>query len=198
MLNLIKLLHHISTKNMRVLTLTVLFCAFGINLMAQNVGTQEITPQVIEKLRSEIEKQIPSLKQEFEKREMNADEIEFSLDTFRIERLAAKKIELNYSTLGINVAVNDLTESYNKLMNKYYNKLFKLIQTDDKEVLIAAQKAWLTFRDKEENLIGTLTNKIYSGGGTIQYIIATGSYSEIVKKRSIKIFDYYNNLLKKP
>lgn len=166
--------------------------------MAQNAGPQEITPQIVARLKAEIEKQIPNLKQEFEKQEMNADEIEFALDTFRIEQLASKKIEINYSTLGMNIAVNDLTESYDKLMNKYYNKLFKLIQPDDKETLIAAQKAWLTFRDKEENLIGTLTNKIYSGGGTIQSNIATGSYLEIVKNRSVKIFNYYNDIIKKP
>lgn len=198
MLNLIKLLPLISIKNMRVLYLCILFFAFGISSMAQNAGPQEITPQIVARLKAEIEKQIPNLKQEFEKQEMNADEIEFALDTFRIEQLASKKIEINYSTLGMNIAVNDLTESYDKLMNKYYNKLFKLIQPDDKETLIAAQKAWLTFRDKEENLIGTLTNKIYSGGGTIQSNIATGSYLEIVKNRSVKIFNYYNDIIKKP
>lgn len=182
---------------MRILTLSILFCAFWASSKSQSTEPQAITPQIIEKLKADIEKQVPALKLEYAKQELNADEIEFSLDTFRIERLAAKKIEINYSTLGMNMAVSDLTESYNKLMNKYYNKLLNLLEPEDKKILITAQRSWISYRDAEENLIGALTNKIYSGGGTIQSIIATGSYSELVTKRCIKIFDYYNSIIKK-
>lgn len=182
---------------MRILTLSILFCAFWTSSKSQSSEPQAITAQMIEQFKADIEKSVPALKLEYAKQELNADEVEFSVDTFRIEQLAAKKIAINYSTLGMNTAVNDLTESYDQLMNKYYNRLLKLLEPEDKKILIHAQQSWLSFRDAEEKLVIALTNKTYSGGGTIQSIIATGSYSELVTKRCIKIFSYYNNIIKK-
>ena len=103
-------------------------------------------------------------------------------------------MDIDYSTIGMNITVDEMTSSYDKLMNKYYNKLLKTLKPGDKKVLINAQKAWLTFRDAETKLIGTMTKEVYSGGGTIQSNIATGAYSDLVVQRTIEIFQYYNNI----
>lgn len=164
--------------------------------LGQSDGLREITPQVLQGIKANIEKLIPAFKKSLSNQELTVDQIEFSLDTFRIEQIVSKRMDIDYSTVGMNITVDEMTSSYDKLMNKYYNKLLKILKTDDKKILVAAQKAWLTYRDAEAKLIGTMTKDEYSGGGSIQSIIATGSYSDIVVKRAIEIFNYYDGVIK--
>jgi uncharacterized protein YecT (DUF1311 family) len=173
----------------------MILCFIGNIALGQN-SPKEISPEILKKIKAEVEAQIPKLKLKLSKQEFNADEIEFKIDTFRIETIASKRMEIDYSTTGMNITVDELTTSYDKLMNKYYGKLMKLLKPEDKKVLITAQKAWLAFRDAELNLIGTMTEDKYSGGGTIQSNIRTGSYSSLVVERTIKIFNYYNEIIK--
>jgi uncharacterized protein YecT (DUF1311 family) len=105
-------------------------------------------------------------------------------------------MDIDYSTVGMNITVNEMTSTYDKLMNRYYNKLLKILKPEDKKILVTAQKAWITYRNAETKLIGTLTKEEYSGGGSIQSNIATGSYSDLVVKRAIEIFNYYNGVIK--
>jgi len=163
---------------------------------AQENIPREVTPQVLQKITAEVEKLVPAYKQRLAKQELSADQVEFSVDTFRIEQIAAKRLDIDYSTAGMNQTTDELTASYDKLMNRYYNKLLKILKPEDKKTLIAAQKAWLAFRDAENNLIGVMTKEEYSGGGTIQSIIANGSYSDLVVKRTIAIFNYYDGVIK--
>lgn len=180
---------------MKHFLLSMILCFLGNIALGQN-SPKEISPEILKKIKAEVETQVPSLKLKLSKQELNADEIEFKIDTFRIETIASKRIEIDYSTTGMNISVDEMTTAYDKLMNKYYNKLMKLLKPEDKKVLITAQKAWLAFRDAELNLIGTMTNDDYSGGGTIQSNIRVGSYSSLVVERTIEIFNYYNGIIK--
>lgn len=179
---------------MRKLILLTLLTSFNILSFAQNDGPTEITPQALQKIRAEVEKLIPAYKKSLTEKDFTADEIEFSVDTFRISQIVTKRMDVDYSTIGINITIDEMTSSYDKLMNKYYNKLLKTLKPEDKKVLIIAQKAWLTFRDAEAELIGTMTKEVYSGGGTIQSNIATSAYSDLIVQRTIEIFQYYNNI----
>jgi len=165
--------------------------AFG-----QNEGPKEITPQILAKLKAEIEKQVPAFKQQISKKELSKDEIEFAIDTFRIAQLVSKRIDIDYSTVGMNTTVYEMGQAYDQLMNKYYNRLLKALQPEDKKVLIAAQKVWLAYRDAEEKLIGTMTKEEYSGGGTIQSNIATSAYADLIVQRANEIFSYYDSIIK--
>ncbi len=165
--------------------------AFG-----QSDGPKEITPQVLQKIKADIEKLIPAFKKNLSTQELTTDQIEFSVDTFRIEQIVSKRMGIDYSTVGMNITVDEMTSSYDKLMNKYYNKLLKILKSEDKKTLVSAQKAWLAYRDAEAKLIDTMTKEEYSGGGTIQTNIATGSYSGLVVKRAIEIFNYYDGIIK--
>ncbi|MGQ7946242.1 lysozyme inhibitor LprI family protein [Flavobacterium sp. WC2509] len=175
--------------------LSMILCFLGNIVLGQN-SLKEISPEILKKIKAEVEVQIPKLKLKFSKEEFNADEIEFKIDTFRIESIASRRIEIDYSTAGMNISVAELTTAYDKLMNKYYSKLMKLLKPKDKKVLVTAQKAWLAFRDAELYLIGTMTNEEYSGGGTIQSNFRVGSYSSLVVERTLKIFNYYNGVIK--
>jgi uncharacterized protein YecT (DUF1311 family) len=173
----------------------MILCFIANITLGQN-SPKEISPEILKKIKAEVEVQIPKLKLKLSKQELNADEIEFKIDTFRIETIASKRMEIDYSTTGINITVDELTISYDKLMNKYYGKLMKLLKPEDKKILFTAQKAWLVFRDAELNLIGIMTDDQYSGGGTIQSNIRMGQYSSLVIERTIEIFNYYNRIIK--
>ncbi len=180
-------------KQISLLAITILFAlvAFG-----QNEGPNEITPRVLQNIKADIELEIPGLKEQLLKLEYTSDLIEFSLDTFRIEQMATKRMNIDYTTTGMNNTINEKTAAYDKLMNRYYNKLLKVLKPADKKVLVTAQKAWLCYRNAEKKFIGTITKEIYSGGGTIQSNIASIANSEIVVKRAIEIFNYYDNIVK--
>jgi uncharacterized protein YecT (DUF1311 family) len=179
----------------QIIIVTTLFVAMNF-AYGQNDGPREITSQDLQKINGDIEKQIPAFKQKLSKRELTPGQIEFSLDTFRIEQLVSKQMDIDYSTVGMRTAVNEKTSSYDKLMNKYYNKLLKALKPEDKQTLVAAQRAWIVYRDAEAKLIGAMTKEEYSGGGTIQSMIATGSYSDLVIKRALEIFNYYDEIVK--
>ena len=141
----------------------MILCFIGNIAPGQN-SPKEISPEIFKKIKAEVEAQTPKLKLKLSKQELNPDEIEFKIDTFQIETIASKRIEIDYSTPGMNITVDELTTTYDKVLNKYYGKLMKLLKPEDKKVLITAQKAWLAFRDAELNLIGTMTDDKYSGG----------------------------------
>jgi uncharacterized protein YecT (DUF1311 family) len=163
---------------------------------AQNSGPQEVTPQILQKIKANIERQIPAFKQKMSNYGHNPDEIEFAVDTFRIEQLASKRMDIDYSTYSMNEATIELTASYDKLLNKYYNKLLKALKPEDQKILITAQRAWLVYREAEIKLINTMIKDEYSGGGTIQSTLQVGSYSSLVVERTKDIFNYYNSIFK--
>ena len=128
---------------------------------------------------------------------MTTVQIEFSVDTFKIEQIASRRMDIDYSTASINSTINVLTASYDILLNKYYQKLLKSLKIEDRKVLVNAQSAWIAYRDAEAKLIWTMKNVEYSGGGTIQSNIATLNYNYMVKHRVIEIYSYYeSNILK--
>jgi uncharacterized protein YecT (DUF1311 family) len=118
--------------------------------------------------------------------------IDFAVDTCRIERIASKKMEIDYSTLGMSMAVDELNSQYDKLLNKYYQKLSARLNGQDKEVLKQTQRNWIQFRESEIKLINLLSEEKYSGGGTIQMNIRSANSLDLTKKRLI---DLYQHLL---
>lgn len=116
--------------------------------------------------------------------------IDFAVDTCRIQRIASKKMEIDYSTIGMSMAVDELNSQYDKLLNKYYQKLISRLKGQDKEVLKQTQRNWMRFRDSEIRLINQLSEDKYSGGGTIQMNIRSGSLLDLTKKRLIDLYQY--------
>jgi hypothetical protein len=97
-------------------------------VFAQYNGPREITPAVLQQIKSEVEKGIPAFKQQLIGKDYTKDEIEFAVDTFRIAQILEKRMDIDYSTPGMNRTVNEMTDAYDRLMNKYYNKLLKCLQ----------------------------------------------------------------------
>ena len=66
-----------------------------------------------------------------------------------------------------------------------------VLKGDDKKALLQAQKAWLAFRDGETKLVETLSKVEYSGGGTMQQLTEASEYLNLVRNRTIRLFEHY-------
>jgi uncharacterized protein YecT (DUF1311 family) len=177
---------------------TILMIALSFSLLSfsQQNEIKDVTPAILQCIKTDINKKAILFKANLLKTEITHEQIDFSVDTFKIEQIAAKKIEIDYSTWGMNKAVNELTVSYDSLLNKYYQKLSKSLKVEDRKVLVSAQRAWMNYRDAEVKLISTMTNEEYSGGGSKQSNIVTLNYNYLVKHRAIEIFGYYDGNIK--
>jgi uncharacterized protein YecT (DUF1311 family) len=175
-----------------IILITLFLFSISCTAFAQQPDwPKEVTPQVLQQIKADVEKEVPKFKQKLLKEYLTADQIEFSIDTFKINSVAAYRTDIDYSTLGMNIATVELADSYDKLLNKYYKKLLKILKPEDKKNLIAAQKAWLSFRNTETKLIGIMTKDEYSGGGSMQSNIANDSRASLIVKRTNDIFNYY-------
>jgi uncharacterized protein YecT (DUF1311 family) len=170
--------------------------SIGVCTFAQNRRAKEITPQLLLQIRAEVEREVPAFKNKLKADDISAGRVEFQIDTFRIQRIADKRMTLDFTTAGMNTTMYAMSDAYDKLMNKYYARLLKLLKPKDKTVLISAQRAWIGYRDAESKLIGLVTDPVYSGGGTIQTNIACGDFTDIIVKRTETIFDYYDSVIK--
>ncbi len=121
-------------------------------------------------------------------------ETEFMVDTFKIRLRNDLYQDINPTTMGINEAIGDMTKRYDLLLNKYYNLLIALLDSEDKKVLQTAQRKWLGFRDAELELIGITKKDKYSGGGTMQSNIQNAEYCGLVESRMMALFSYYNTI----
>lgn len=156
---------------------------------------KEVDEKTLIKLKAELKVESDNLRKSLLADGISKEEADFISDTFRIHRLAAKHMEIDYSTVGMLEAMNMVTEEYDVLLNRYYNLLLSKLSAEDKKHLITAQKAWLKYRDAEAELIRILRNEEYSGGGTIQLLISADLYSKLVQERTFKIFDYYIGII---
>lgn len=176
-------------SNFMKLILTVLSVLLCSTILGQN--STGLTPQGINKLKLDIEKEVLVEKKRLEMAKVNNVQAEFMLDTFRIQRLMDKYIELDATDLGMREATYLSVEMYDSLLNKYYKKLLTTLKAEDKQVLVKAQRAWVIFRDAESKLVYTISKDSYSGGGTIQRLTEATEYFELFRSRTLSIFDHY-------
>ena len=154
-------------------------------------GPIEVTPAIEKKITLEINKEADLLNERLKKTEDHPNIIEFTLDTFRIEMYMSKYIDYDWSTAGMRNAGYEAAVKYDNLLNKYYKKLMGVLKPEDKKILINAQKAWILFRDSELKLIGIVGKEEYSGGGTMQHLIDSSEYLDIIKQRTFAIYGHY-------
>lgn len=178
------------------LYLSLIFCLLSTSY-AQ--APEELTDAVIKRITREVDseakelmKKLNSMKEDSNYIDIN---IEFTVDTFRIERYLEKVMDIDYSTSGMSRAVIEATSKYDLLLNKYYQYLIKQLLPKDKEKLREAQRAWVNFRDKESDLHRLLRDEHYSGGGTIQGNILVGKNHGLVKQRAIELYHYCIDIL---
>ncbi|RXK61607.1 DUF1311 domain-containing protein [Lacibacter luteus] len=177
---------------MKKLGLIALFLLFSIVAFSQKTKDPvEVTVAIEKKIASDIAKEADVLKAKLIKDNDHEYSIEFELDTFRVHRYMQLYINYDWTTAGMRMATYEAAAKYDSLLNKYYKRLMDVLKPEDKKALIAAQKAWLTFRDNERKLIDVIGKDEYSGGGTIQQLIDASEYLDLIEKRTITLFQHY-------
>ena len=139
-----------------------------------------------------IEVKVQKLRQLLSENELTKEEllIEFQIDTFKIEEKKRQKLDINYSTNRMIIVLLDANKEYDKLLNKYYIQLINSLNETDREVLKKSQRNWIEFRESEKELNSVLMNDYFSGGGTIQRVIAASKVLDITKDRVIELYRY--------
>lgn len=148
------------------------------------------SPSIEKKIISSINKDAKTLKLKLEKESYNNQRVRFMIDTFKIVQFRNRKMKYLYSTLDMNVIINDEMIQYDRLMNKYYRELYNKLDSLDKEILKNSQRAWLDFRDNEIELCRLLRDEKYSGGGTVQSNIFTGLKCDLTRQRMNELFEH--------
>ena len=155
---------------------------------------QEITSQDSINIIKKADNRVLSLRKQLKKYWID-ESIDFASDTCRIETIEFEKMEIDYSTLGMNVAISESKYQYDKLLNKYYKKLVAKLEGSDKEILKQTQRDWIRFRNSEYKLGFLLSKEKYSGGGTMQSINRNMLGKILTKNRLIEIYHHYLGLI---
>lgn len=156
---------------MRQTALIFFLTLYGVIGFCQS--PRQLTRQDSVRIEKQTKEYLALLKERLEKQTFPDDSkkrmiIAFTLDTCRIERIASEQMKIDFSTVGMSNAVNELNRQYDQLLNTYYQKLLAKLKDSDKELLKQAQRNWIQFRESELKLINLLSEEKYSGGGTIQ------------------------------
>ena len=177
-------------KHLPLLLVLIFWCRHSF---AQ--APKEITPPHLESYKAEAQQQVNKLRQELAQQDYLTDfekqvTVEFRVDTFQIERLLAKKMEIDYSTAGMVKATYEAEAAYDKLLNKYYLLLLRKLNPADKELLKQAQRHWLQYRDSERKFNTEFAKEQYSGGGTVQSVVVAGNFLDITRRRVLELYNY--------
>jgi uncharacterized protein YecT (DUF1311 family) len=174
--------------------LTLAFIFTGLFSVSQ-IPAEQLDKELI-KAKKEIDEQAVYIREGLNYRDdfisafQKMVSVEFTVDTFKIERLCSRRMELDFSTAGTVHAISALNSDYDKLLNKYYKMLNVRLSTTDQAILKQSQRNWIAFRDSEIKLIGALRADKYSGGGTIQSIFHASYVLELTKKRVFEMVSY--------
>lgn len=118
-------------------------------------------------------------------------QVEFSIDTFKVEEQYRMEIKRHSTDRDVTMAVDKQSKAYDKLLNKYYNKLLNVLDKEDRASLIEAEKGWIAFKNKNESFTDIIMSNKYFGGGTIQNVENISLNMSLVKERLNEIFSYY-------
>lgn len=80
---------------------------------------------------------------------------------------------------------------WDKELNSYYNQLLSKLSTNEKELLVSSQKAWLKSRDSTIEFNSKLLDKIYDQEGTMYLLMraedADSTMSHVIKERVLTL-----------
>lgn len=181
----------------RILTLLFVLSAFG-TLHAQLEDNQLDSLRSVwraELQQEAIDKYIGVVDTSFSNTFSDSIFAAYQLDTFIVEGIYSRQSEADQTTYGMNRASRDCEVAYDQLLNKYYQILLKKLNKEDQKQLVAAQRAWLKFRDSERQVNAALIKSQYSGGGSIQQLIYASQHLYITRTRVNELVGYLTRIM---
>ncbi len=180
----------ISTTHMRkVLSLIVFTIVVVTSGFSQDMTHLDSTMK--ENLKKEEQRIRSELKTAYEKQpgEMNAL-IEFSVDTFLIEKELELKMAHVKNLFSRELALNDAVYAYNRLVGKYMDLLNTFLEESDQKVLQSSQLSWLDYKREEFKFLENIAHDPYPDGKTVDNLYITRRLKEINKSRAGELFSY--------
>lgn len=111
----------------------------------------------------------------------------------RIDKALGACIDKDSSTAGMSDCIGKAYESWDRELNKNYNKLSEMLRAKERQALKAAQLEWLKYRDAEFKLIDALYD---TKEGTMYISMRAEDRLRIVKKRALELaayLEFYEN-----
>ena len=108
-------------------------------------------------------------------------------DTMRIEQAVRYFSEQVKTTADMRPMNHFLLDEYDKLLNKYYNRLRGKLSPAQREALLKAQREWLKFRDVEGDFIYKL---IIDNYGRMGPVLIGSDCVELLKNRVFQLYSY--------
>jgi uncharacterized protein YecT (DUF1311 family) len=100
-------------------------------------------------------------------------------------------MERDPSTAGMNEAISGAQVKWDAKMNRLYQALKKKLPADEWPNLVAAQKAWIVYRDAQIKLLETTYLKME---GTMWLNICNSAVMEITRERALFLEDLIETL----
>lgn len=108
-----------------------------------------------------------------------------------IDAAMEKAMDKDPSTAGMVQAIQAAQDKWEKELNVVYAKLKKAMTKEEWTALVASQKAWLDYRDKEAKT----QREIYSRmEGTMWVPVSASVNMELVKSRVLVLRGYLDNI----
>jgi uncharacterized protein YecT (DUF1311 family) len=101
-----------------------------------------------------------------------------------IDKKIAALLEKDSSTAGAVQAMSASYKLWDAELNKQYKQLMSRFKGRDKDALMAAQRAWIAFRDQEFVVINAVYNKLQ---GTMYHSVRVSAKLELVKSRALEL-----------
>ena len=117
--------------------------------------------------------------------------IEFSIDTFLIEKELELKLNIVSNLFDKELALNDAVYAYNRLVGKYLDLLNEYLDEADQNAIKQSQMSWLEYKRHEFGLLENIARKPYPGGKEIDDLYITHRVKELNKSRVRELCRYY-------
>lgn len=121
------------------------------------------------------------------------DELQFAEDTIYINKFLTAYSDgysMASTTMGMNWGEGKRLDTYDRLLNRYYQKALSVLKPAMKQQLITSQKRWLDYYMKEKAFIHDLNDF----GNHNAYLYSWGYYFDMLEKRVLFLKDIYQEM----
>lgn len=177
-------------KSIISVIIALMFCS-SISFAQNNITLpKKLSENMSSSQQSAVKRQIATFKNKYMASNEFAgkSEVEFAVDTFSISLCEDVLINDDSSTLGMMQTIYAAAEDYDALLNKYYQKLRNSLDSNGKAALLKAQRAWIAFRDADDELSGAAMPP----DGSMWRVVHASNHQERIKQRVIQLFNYYS------
>lgn len=104
-----------------------------------------------------------------------------------IDKAMGRCIDKDSSTAGMSDCIHAAAQSWDRELNKNYNRLMTKLSAKQKRALKTAQLEWIKYRDTEYELINAVYDTM---DGTMYIPMRAEDRLRVVKKRALELASY--------